>query len=295
MRTLRRRPRRRLRDNPTGEMSLLEHIAELRDRLVRCCVALAVTTTVAFAWLYEPLLHFVTRSYCDIPARYRITSAQGGCRLAALGPLDPIALRTRVALVAGLVLAMPYVAFQLWRFITPGLKPGEKRYAIPFSLATTMLFAMGVAVAFYTLPKAIGFLVAIGGNNLAVFFQADRYLRFVLFMGLAFGLSFEFPLLLVFLSMAGILSSAAMLRSWRGAMTIIIVAAAVITPSQDPISLFAMAIPMWIFYFAAAGVARWVIEPARARRHARLEHPDSPPPEAAPRGRAGAGGGHQSP
>jgi len=249
-------------------MSLLEHLTELRDRLVRCGVALAVTTTVAFAWLYEPLLHFVTRSYCDLPASYRIASAEGGCRLAALGPLDPIGIRIRVALTAGLVLAMPYVAFQLWRFITPGLNPGEKRYAVPFALASTLLFAIGVGVAFYTLPQAIGFLVAIGGGNLAVFFQADRYLRFVLFMGLAFGLSFEFPLLLVFLSLAGVLSSAAMLRSWRGAMAIIIVAAAVITPSQDPISLFAMAVPMWLFYFAAAAIARFLIEPRRARRQA---------------------------
>jgi len=82
---------------PEGEMPILEHLAELRDRLVRCGVPLAVTTTVACAWLYERLLHFVTRSYCDIPASYRITSAQGGCRLAALGPLDRIGIRLRVA------------------------------------------------------------------------------------------------------------------------------------------------------------------------------------------------------
>ncbi len=277
MRTPVRRRLRRLRDNPEGEMSLLEHIAELRDRLIRACLALVVTTVVAFTWLYQPLLRFVTKSYCDIPARYRIATAGGGCRLAALGPLDPFSIRIRVALTAGLVLAMPYIAFQLWRFITPGLRRSEKRYAIPFALASTILFAMGVAVAFFTLPKAIGFLVGIGGNNLAVFFQADRYLRFVLFMGLAFGLTFEFPLVLVSLSMVGILSSGAMLRAWRAAVAIIIVVAAVVTPSQDPISLFAMAIPMWVFYFAAAGVARFVIEPARARRRAQLEHPTSAP------------------
>ena len=289
------RRRRRLRDNPTGEMSILEHIAELRDRLVRSCVALAVTTTVSFAVLYEPLLHFLTKSYCDLPASYRIGTSNGDCKLAALGPLDPLAIRVRVALVAGLVLAMPYVAFQVWRFITPGLKPGEKRYAVPFSLASTLLFALGVAVAFVTLPAAVGFLVTIGGTGLASFFQADRYLRFVLFMGLAFGLTFEFPLVLVFLSMAGILSSQAMLRVWRGAMAIIIVVAAVVTPSQDPISLFAMAIPMWLFYFAAAAVARYMIEPARARRRARLEDPDSPPPDPHPRGRAGAGSDRRAP
>src|SRR6266542_1905077 len=233
-------------------MSILEHIAELRDRLLRCVLALVVTTTVAFAVLYEPVLSFVTKSYCTIPAKYRLATAGGGCRLLALGPLDPLGIRIRVAVTVGLVLAMPLIAYQLWRFITPGLRRNEKRYAVPFALASTIL-------------------VAIGGDSLTTFFQADRYLRFVLFMGLAFGLTFEFPLVLVSLSMVGILSSGAMLRSWRAAVAIIIAAAAVITPSQDPISLFAMAIPMWIFYFAAAGVARWVIEPARARRRAQLE------------------------
>ena len=252
-------------------MSILEHLAELRDRLVRACLALAITTALAFTWLYSPLLSFITRSYCSIPGKYRISTASGDCRLLALSPLDPLSIRLRVSLTVGLVLAMPVIAWQLWRFITPGLRPSEKRYAIPFSLASTILFAMGVAVAFFTLPKAIGFLVAIGGDSLATFFQAERYLRFVLFMGLAFGLTFEFPLVLVFLSMVGILSSGAMMRAWRPAVAIIIVVAAVVTPSQDPISLFAMAVPMWIFYFAAAGVARLFIEPARARRRAELE------------------------
>ena len=252
-------------------MSILEHIAELRDRLIRACLALVITTILAFTWLYSPLLSFITKSYCSIPGRYRISTASGECRLLALSPLDPFAIRIRVALTVGLVLAMPVIAWQLWRFITPGLRAREKRYAVPFALSSTILFAMGVAVAFFTLPKAIGFLVAIGGDNLATFFQAERYLRFVLFMGLAFGLTFEFPLVLVFLSMVGILSSGAMMRAWRPAVAIIIVVAAVVTPSQDPISLFAMAIPMWIFYFAAAGVARFFIEPARARRRAELE------------------------
>jgi sec-independent protein translocase protein TatC len=252
-------------------MSILEHLAELRDRLVRACLALAITTVLAFTWLYSPLLSFITRSYCSIPGKYRISTASGDCRLLALSPLDPLSIRLRVSLTVGLVLAMPVIAWQLWRFITPGLRASEKRYAIPFSLASTILFAMGVAVAFFTLPKAIGFLVAIGGDSLATFFQAERYLRFVLFMGLAFGLTFEFPLVLVFLSMVGILSSGAMMRAWRPAVAIIIVVAAVVTPSQDPISLFAMAVPMWIFYFAAAGVARVFIEPARARRRAELE------------------------
>jgi sec-independent protein translocase protein TatC len=266
---------RRPRANPTGEMSILEHIAELRGRLVKSCVALTVTTLGAFAFLYEPVIHFMLRSYCQLPASTRIGTQAGGCRLAALSPLEPLGIRLRVSLTVGLLLAMPYVAFQIWRFITPGLRANEKRYAIPFALATTLLFAGGVWVAFFTLPKAIGFLVGMGGSGIATFFQADKYLRFVLFMGLAFGLTFEFPLVLVFLSMVGLLSSRAMLRAWRPAVAVIIVVAAVVTPSQDPISLFAMAIPMWVFYFAAAAVARFLIEPRRARRRAAAGLPPS--------------------
>jgi sec-independent protein translocase protein TatC len=260
--------------NPTGEMTILEHIGELRSRLVKSCAALVVTTALAFTPpVYDRVIDFVTRSYCDLPARLRIATAAGdaNCGLAALSPLEPLSIRVRVSLTVGLLLAMPFIAFQLWRFITPGLKPNEKRFAIPFALATTLLFAGGVAVAFFTLPKAIGFLASLGGSGIVTFFQADRYLRFVLFMGLAFGLSFEFPLVLVFLSMVGLLSSGAMLRAWRPAVAVIIVAAAIITPSQDPISLFAMAVPMWLFYFSAAALARYVIEPRRARRQRRLE------------------------
>ena len=261
MRRLRRPPA-----NPTGEMSILEHISELRSRLVKSCVALVVTTTLAFSVLYDPVIRFLLRSYCQLPPSSRIGPAGGGCRLAALSPLEPLGIRLRVSLTVGLLLAMPVVAYQLWRFITPGLKPNEKRFAIPFALATTLLFAAGVTLAFVTLPKAVGFLASLGGSGVLTFFTADRYLRFVLFMGLAFGLSFEFPLVLVFLSMVGALSSRAMLRAWRPAVAVIIVAAAVITPSQDPISLFAMAVPMWLFYFAAAALARFVIEPRRERR-----------------------------
>ena len=257
--------------NPGAEMTILEHIAELRGRLVKSSVALLVTTLISAFLLYDQTFRFITRSYCEIDPRYRITSAAGqSCGLLAQSPLEGLSIRIRLSLVLGLLFAMPVIAYQLWRFIAPGLKQSEKRFAIPFALASTLLFAGGVAIAFVTMPKAIGFLVAAGGEGLINFYAADRYLRFVMFMGLAFGLTFEFPLVLVFLSMAGVLSSQAMLRAWRPAVALIIVVAAVVTPSQDPISLFSMAIPMWIFYFAAAGVARFLIEPRRRRRQAEL-------------------------
>lgn len=260
-------------------MTILEHLAELRDRLVRSCIALVVTSLVAFIWLYNPALKLLTNSYCHLPAKYRFANAAGtaSCQLLATSPLDPFGIRMRVSAVLGLALAMPVVAFQLWRFITPGLKPNEKRYAIPFSLATTFLFVFGLGVAYFTLPKAIGFLVGIGGTHLVSLFTADQYLRFIFFMGLAFGVTFEFPVVLVALSLAGVLSSRAMMKAWRPAVVIIIIVAAVVTPSQDPISLFAMAVPMWLFYFATAAVARFVIEPSRARRQQARLTPPSPP------------------
>jgi sec-independent protein translocase protein TatC len=263
---LRRTPR-----NPNAEMPILEHLAELRSRLVKSMLALVAATTVAWFVLYEPAVRVVTRLYCEgVPESARGAFQAGGeCKLAILSPIDPLNIRIRASLVLGLVIALPIIAFQIWRFIAPGLKSKEKRYAIPFALATTLLFALGVAMAAFTMPKAINFLTTIGGDQLATFLQADRYLRFVLFMGLAFGVAFEFPLVLVFLSMAGVLSSRAMFRAWRPAIAVIVAAAAVITPSGDPISLFAMAIPMCVFYFGAAGVARLVIEPARERRRAR--------------------------
>jgi sec-independent protein translocase protein TatC len=262
---LRRAPR-----NPNAEMPILEHLAELRSRLVKSILALVAATTAAWFLLYDRALRLVTRLYCDgVPPAQRGAFQVGTeCKLAILSPIDPLNIRIRASLVLGTVAALPIIAFQIWRFIAPGLKAKEKRYAVPFALVTTLLFALGVAMAALTMPKAIRWLSTIGGDQLATFLQADRYLRFVLFMGIAFGIAFEFPLVLVFLSLAGVLSSRMMLRAWRPAIAIIVAAAAVITPSGDPISLFAMAIPMCVFYFGAAGIARLVIEPARERRRA---------------------------
>jgi sec-independent protein translocase protein TatC len=252
-------------------MPILEHLAELRSRLVKSILALIAASTLAWFVLYDPALTYATRLYCEgVPIAQRGALQSGGdCQLAILSPIDPLNIRIRVSLVLGLIVALPIIAYQIWRFVAPGLKTREKRYAVPFALATTLLFAGGVWMATATLPRAVGFLTTVGGDQLATFFQADRYLRFVLFMGLAFGIAFEFPLVLVFLSMAGVLSSKAMLRAWRPAIAVIVVAAAVITPSGDPVSLFAMAVPMWVFYFGAAAVARLVIEPSRERRRAR--------------------------
>ena len=146
--------------------------------------------------------------------------------------------------------------WQLWRFITPGLNPKEKRYAIPFILSSIVLFAMGGAVAWLTFPKALDFLIKIGGGDITPFFTADKYVTFISLMILAFGLSFEFPVVLVFLMLARVLKTSTLRKYRRHAVVAIVAFAAVITPSQDPYSLFFMAAPMYLFYEGSIVIGR---------------------------------------
>jgi sec-independent protein translocase protein TatC len=231
-------------------MSVVEHLGELRHRILVSLVAVAVGAVVGFV-LYERILDFLIEPYCDIERR-----PAGPCRLIVLDPLEGFATRLKVASYTGLFLASPVVLFQLWRFITPGLNPNEKRYAVPFVLSSIVLFCLGVVLARLTFPRALDFLVGVGGPDLQAFFSPAKYLRFVLLVIVAFGVAFEFPVVLVFLQLAGVVSSRR-LGSWRRpAVVVVFVVAAVITPSQDPYSLFAMAVPMYLFYEGSILVGR---------------------------------------
>jgi sec-independent protein translocase protein TatC len=163
-------------------------------------------------------------------------------------PLEGFSTRLKVSGYTGVVLAMPVVLWQLWRFVTPGLHRRERRLAVPFVSSAVGLFVLGAGLAFWTLPKALEFLVEIGGENLETIFSPGKYLGLVTFMMLAFGLAFEFPVVLVFLQLARILPSRK-LRDWRRPVAVgIFVFVAIVTPSQDPYSLFALAVPMYAFY-----------------------------------------------
>ena len=219
-------------------MTLVEHLTELRRRIVICLIAIAVGMVIAF-FLYNRILHLLIGPYRDVTHKHSLLITD---------PLEGFTTRLKIAAYTGLFFASPVVLFQLWRFITPGLHPQEKRYAIPFVISSIVLFAMGAAVAVITFEPALRFLVGVGGHSLESFFTPGKYLRLLILMILAFGVSFEFPILLVFLELAGVVSSAR-LKGWRRpAFLLIVIFAAVITPSQDPISLFAMAIPMYLLY-----------------------------------------------
>jgi sec-independent protein translocase protein TatC len=227
-------------------MSLVEHLAELRRRLIISAVALVAGGIVAFL-LYNVILDFLLGPYKDVT---------GKDTLVITDPLEGFATRLKIAAWGGLFLASPVVLWQLWRFITPGLHKKEKRYAVPFILASILLFLCGAVVAILTFEPALRFLVGVGGENLETFFTPTKYLGLITMMIVAFGVAFEFPIVLVFLQLAGVVSSAR-LRKWRRPTAVVVVAvAAVITPSGDPYSLFAMAVPMYLFYEGAILVGR---------------------------------------
>jgi sec-independent protein translocase protein TatC len=232
---------RRVERDPEGRMSLADHLGEFRRRLMVSILAVVIAATVVFV-VAPSIIHWLIQFYND--------SAPKGTpdKFIFTGPLDAFATRLKIATYGGIVLAMPVWLWELWRFITPGLNPKEKKYAVPFIISSIALFALGGAMALLTLQPALKFLLGIGGADLQPLLTADKYISLVSLMILAFGLAFEFPIILMFLLIARVLTTQ-QLRKWRRIAIVVIVAfAAVITPSQDPYSLFAMAIPMYIFY-----------------------------------------------
>lgn len=234
-----------------GEMSVIEHLAELRNRLIKAVLAVAAGGTVAFL-LYPQILDVLLDPYCQILPEGR------ECTLVVTDPLEGFRVRLQIAAYGGLVLAFPVVMWQIWRFITPGLHPHEKRYAVPFVAASLVLFLMGAALALWTFPRALDFLVQVGGTQLDTLYTPGNYLSLITFMMLAFGIGFEFPIVLIFLQMAGVLTPRRLSGWRRPAIVLIVTLVAVITPSGDPFTLFALAGPMYLFYEASIIVGRFL-------------------------------------
>lgn len=232
-----------------GQMTLVEHLTELRKRLIISIVAIAVCAVVMFV-VYDYILAFLSAPYerATVGQEGCGGTATSGCKLIVTGPLEPFTIRLKIAAYGGLALAIPIIFWQIWRFVTPGLHKHERRYAIAFFGSAIVLFAIGAVVSWLTVDRALEFLFGVGGNELQVFITAEKYLTLVILLIIAFGISFEFPLLLVFLLMVRIVTTRQLRHARRWAAVGIVSFAAIITPSQDPFSLLFMAIPMYIFY-----------------------------------------------
>ncbi len=227
-------------------MTLVEHLGELRRRIIVSMLAVAAGAVVAYIF-FADILHFLSGPYRDVTGRDN---------LLATGVLDPFLTRLRIAAYGGLVLASPVVLFQLWRFITPGLEGKEKRYAVPFVGSSLALFLLGGFVALESLDKTLDFLLGMGGGEIETWLTADRYLGFITLMLLAFGVAFQLPIVLVFLLIARVIDTRQLRSIRRYAFVSIVAAAAILTPSQDPFTMFMMAIPMYVFYEASILIGR---------------------------------------
>ena len=235
-------------------MTFVEHLGELRRRLIISVIAFVVSAILVYVF-YPELLRVLIHPLC-VSTHKPINS----CYLTVFGPLDAFAIRLNITAYGGLVLASPVVLYELWRFVTPGLKANERRYAVPFALTSLALFLVGAFVAWITFPHALGFLHAVGGPNIKDLFTPSKYLGLILALMAIFGVAFEFPIVLVGLEMAHVLTPQRLSHWRRPAIVIIVIFAAVVTPSSDPFSMLALAVPMLLFYEASIQVGKLITQ-----------------------------------
>lgn len=236
-------------------MTLLEHLGELRNRLLVCILAVAAGTLVTW-FLYGHLIGFMLEPYRHFVAHHPAKDITGGGNLVVTGPLEGFTTRLKVSVYGGIALSAPVLFWELWRFVTPGLHKNEKRYIVPFVSAAVALFAAGVTTAVLVFPRALDWLISVSGPGIVPLFGPSRYFTLYVAMCVIFGAVFMYPLVLVFLELAGFVPSSTWRRWRRPAIVVLFAVAAVITPSSDPFSFLAMALPMVLFYELAILVGR---------------------------------------
>ena len=236
-------------------MSLTEHLAELRVRIIRAALAVLIGMVVIIAF-YDQVLEFLKQPYVDLC----LSKPRDFCdpELIFTSPTEGISTRVRVGMYGGIIAALPVILWQIWRFVVPALHAKEKKYAIPFVLSSVVLFAAGGTIAYLTVGRALEFLISWAGEDPNELFTVGSYLSLVGLMIFAFGVGFLLPVLMVFLQLVGVVTPRQLITSWRYATVGVFVLAAVITPSGDPPTLFSLAIPLLFLYFVAVLIG-WLV------------------------------------
>lgn len=252
-------------------MPLADHLRELRNRLAKAMLAIVVVTVIA-AFFYNDIINFLTKPILDSVGcgktfeqlAHSSDDTQQCARITINGLLAPFTLALQVSLMSGVVFASPIWLYQLWAFVAPGLHKHEKKYAYAFVGTGVPLFLGGGYFAYRVLPTTAKVLIDFTPSGVDNLLPLDDLLQLVTRMVLVFGLSFELPLLLVMLNLTGIITGRRMLGWWRAMILGITVFAAVATPSTDPLSMLALAGPIWVLYFGAVGFS--LVNDRRRRR-----------------------------
>lgn len=258
-------------------MPLVEHLRELRARLFVALLAVAAGMVVAWV-LFDPIFAVLKEPYCQLP---QARSLGPNCTLVVTGIFDAFFLKVRVSLIVGSVIASPVWLYEIWAFVTPGLYRNERRWTLAFLATSVPLFLAGAVLAYLTLDKGLALFLGLTPSEVTNIIRVNDYLGYVTTMLLVFGVSFEFPLLIVMLNLAGVVSFEALRRAWRGVIFGVAVFAAVATPSGDPFTMTALAAPMCLLYALALLVARWN-DRRRARREAESPYAGLSDDEASP-------------
>jgi sec-independent protein translocase protein TatC len=258
---------RRRSKNPDGRMPVMDHLRELRRRVIVMLIIITVGAVIGW-FLYPHILDFLKKPYCSVPERYRFTpKGVSNCVLIYHGVFDGFTTRLKVSVIAGAVLTAPFWLYQIWAFVTPGLRKTERRYTLWFIAASTVLFAAGMTLAYVVLSKGLRILLEQAGFGTQAQLTINDYISFITLALVAFGAAFEVPLIVVMANFAGALPARILRKSRRIAIFLIFLFAAVATPSTDPFTMCAMAIPMVILYEVAVQIAI-VHDRRKARRKA---------------------------
>ncbi len=236
-----------------GTMPLLDHLRELRKRIMRAAFFIFIFSILGFVY-YDQIITTLAEPVCDL--KLAQSSGSNNCgSLFISGVLGPLNLQVKVAFLTGVIISAPFWLYQLWAFIAPALHRKERRKSVLFIIAATPFFTLGAALAYYILPIAIKVLFGFTPDSLNNLVRFDDYLSFVLRIILIFGLAFELPEFLVSLNLIGVLSGKAILKPWRFAIFGITLFVAAFSPTADPLSMAALALPLILFYFGAGGIA----------------------------------------
>lgn len=250
-------------ESPESSMSLMAHLVELRNRIFKCVVAVAVGA-VAGWFLFDPVIEFLTRPLIELCRHQKCLDAVSEGRFLNTEVLDPFSTRLKLSMFIGVAIAMPVLLWQLWRFIAPGLYSNEKKYSLAFIGPALVLFLAGAYTAYFVLPVSLDWLQGVGGGHFEAAYSASSFVTLLGWMMLAFGVSFEFPVVLVGLMSIKVLKVHTIIRQWRYYVAGITVVAGVITPTGDPFTFMFMAIPMIVLYGVSILIGL-VMERARRR------------------------------